>query len=152
MIVLRAGLQGHDGQTRSELARTLGTSTTRVARLERRALRSLRRTVRSGGCASPTPAVAAPAPAVVEMTRVSSPVQSVDRQEVKGVTASKHASMFGKAATTSREAAAAIPKAAAALTQPARSYADEHPLLFALAVLVTGLCAVLLVRELRRSV
>ena len=59
--------------------------------------------------------------------------------------------MAPRVATVGREAAAAIPKAAAALTEPARSYADDHPLLFALAVLATALCAVLLVRELRRG-
>ena len=150
MLVLRAGLRGHAGQTRGELAVTLGTSPTRVARLERRALRTLRRTVRAGGCASP-------APETVQMVQVSSPVQSADveaqrdRQAVKGVTASKPDSVVPRVATVGREAAAAIPKAAVALTEPARSYADDHPLLFALAVLATALCAVLLVRELRRA-
>ena len=40
--------------------------------------------------------------------------------------------------------------AAAAGAEAARSYADDHPFQFALAVLVTLLCALLLVRELRR--
>ena len=150
VLVLRAGLRGHAGQTRGELAVTLGTSPTRVARLERRALRTLRRTVRAGGCASP-------APETVQLVQVTSPVQSADvaaqrdRQAVKGVTASKPDSVVPRVATVGREAAAAIPKAAVALTEPARSYADDHPLLFALAVLATALCAVLLVRELRRA-
>ena len=44
------------------------------------------------------------------------------------------------------------PKAvAASTTEAARSYADDHPVQFALAVLVTLLCALLLVRELRRD-
>ena len=155
VIVLRAGLQGHTGQTRSELARTLGTSRTRVTRLERRALRTLRRTVRAGGCATPGPS-AAPSE-TVQVVQVSSPIQSADggsepdRQEVKGVTASKSHSVAPRVATAARQAGAAIPKAAAALTEPARSYADDHPILFALAVLVTAFCAVLLVRELRKA-
>ena len=42
--------------------------------------------------------------------------------------------------------------AAIVLGTQARSYAGEHPIQFALAVLLTLLCGVLLVRELRRAV
>ena len=43
------------------------------------------------------------------------------------------------------------PPAAIALGAQARSYAGEHPIQFVLAVLVTLLCALLLIRELRRA-
>ena len=40
---------------------------------------------------------------------------------------------------------------AEAAVRAGRSYAEDHPFQFALAVLVTLLCALLLVRELRRG-
>ena len=40
---------------------------------------------------------------------------------------------------------------AEAAVRAGRSYAEEHPFQFALAMLVTLLCALLLVRELRRG-
>jgi hypothetical protein len=52
----------------------------------------------------------------------------------------------------SKVTAAASPKAvAAAIASVARSYADDHPAQFALAILITLLCVLLLVRELRRD-
>ena len=60
VLVRRAGLRGFKPQTRRQLAKTLHTSRTRVARIERRALGNLRRTVRAGGCAAP--ASGAPVP------------------------------------------------------------------------------------------
>ena len=45
----------------------------------------------------------------------------------------------------------ALKAVAAAISSAARSYADDDPAQFALAVLVTLLCALLLVRALRRD-
>ena len=152
VIVRRAGLRGYRGQTRSELAKTLHTSRTRIARLERRALRSLRRAVRAGGCASPAPMAAAPESRVA--ATVSAPVSQAgsgpppDRQAVKGVTKSRSRSVVERFADAGRDAVVDAP---AAVTEPLRSFADDHPVTFALAMLLTMLCAALLVRELRRS-
>jgi len=155
VLVRRAGLRGFKPQTRRQLAKTLHTSATRVARIERRALGNLRRTARAGGCT--TPASSAPAPGAASPAgtlvaeRVAAPAQTgggesaSERTAVKGVAESQSDSMIESVASTGRDALAAI-------SEPARSFADDHPLTFTLVVLATLLCGVLFVRELRRSV
>jgi hypothetical protein len=131
------------------VAKSLGLSRARVARLERRALRTLRRKVRAGGCATPAPLVAAgSAPATVAVSApVAPPAAPQDRGAVKG----SHAS-GGSLLDLPSKVTAVLPNAVAeATTSAARNYADEHPTQFALAVLVTLLCALLLVRAVRRE-
>ena len=68
-----------------------------------------------------------------------------ERGAVKGISESQSDSVVESVASTGRDALAAI-------SEPARSFAEDHPLAFALVVLATMLCGVLFVRELRRSV
>jgi len=154
VLVRRAGLRGFTGGSRAEVAARLGITATRVARLEHRALRSLRRKARGGDCSAPESAAAAVA---VPATRVSQPLPAgepaapADRQEVEGASDAGGGvlNVLAEGAPTLREL---TPGAAATTTATAaRSYADDHPAQFALAVLVTLLCALLLVRELRRD-
>jgi hypothetical protein len=163
VLVRRAGLQGLEPQTRSEVARSLDASPTRIARLERRGLRRLRRSVRSGSCQAGTPPAGATATGS-PVTRVSTavgtsagttaagtaaapPVASAprDRQAVKGESDASPGAVRGPVA-------AAAPRAVAAAFQEGRSFADDHPIIFGLVLLATGLAAALLVRELRRAV
>ncbi len=88
VLVRRAGLRGFKGASRAETAARLHLTVRRVARLEHRALRTLRRKARAGACDAPAPA-AAPAGST---TRVSlglavpaATTQTAARQEVKGV-------------------------------------------------------------------
>ena len=150
----RAGLRGFTGGSRAKVAARLGITATRVARLEHRALHSLRRKARGGECSAPELAAAAGA---VPATRVSQPLPAgepaapADRQEVKGASDSGRG-VLDVLAEGAPQLSDLTPGAAAATTaQAARSYADDHPVQFALAVLVTLLCALLLVRELRRA-
>ena len=121
----------------------------RVARLEHRALRSLRRKARAGACDVPEPAP------VVEATRVSgslpAPTAAAPRQEVKGVSESKGGARSVIADSGPNLHNLAPMAGAEAAVRAGRSYADDHPARFALAILVTLLCALLLVRELRRD-
>ena len=154
VLVRRAGLRGFKPQTRRELAKTLHTSRSRVARIERRALGNLRTAVRAGGCAIPASSAPASGTASISGTlvaeRVAAPVQNgsggtaSERVAVKGINESKSGSVVETVAGAGRDALATI-------SEPARSFADEHPLTFALAVMLTALFGVLLVRELRRS-
>jgi len=158
VLVRRAGLRGFKPQTRRQLAKTLHTSRSRVARIERRALGNLRRAIRAGGCATPAPGAPAPgtdsasAAGLLVADRVAAPAQSggggsaSDRVAVKGVAESKSSdSMVDSIANAGRGALATI-------SEPARSFADDHPLAFTLVVLATLLCGALFVRETRRSV
>jgi hypothetical protein len=61
---------------------------------------------------------------------------------VQGITRSLHGSMIEAAARKGRNALAGI-------SSPARSYADDHPLVFALTLVGAALSALLLVRERR---
>jgi hypothetical protein len=159
VIVRRAGLRGFKGQTRAALAHTLRISRTRVARLERRALRSLRKRIRAGGCA--TEAAIAPPPAATASeaaaTQASAPppptggAATGDRQAVKGASASGHGSVIGQVAEAAPKVIAAAPKAFAVAAAAGRSYADDHPLVFGAVMLLTLLAAALLVHELRRA-
>jgi DNA-binding CsgD family transcriptional regulator len=54
VLVLRAGLNGRRPHSRAEIARRLRMSPKNVGRVERRALRRLRRTARTDGCGSVT--------------------------------------------------------------------------------------------------
>ena len=153
MLVRRAGLRGFKPQTRRQLAKTLRTSRTRVARIERRALGNLRRAVRSGDCATPVAGAAAPGTSApsggLVADGVAAPAQSgsgsaSDRVAVKGVAESKSSdSTVDSIANAGRGALATV-------GDPARSFVREHPLTLVLAMLATGLCGLLLVRELRR--
>jgi hypothetical protein len=165
VIVRRAALRGFDGQTRRQVARALGLSRARVARVEHRALRSLRRAVRSGGCSGGAPisttSSTTTAATTVSQTAATAAAGSTtaqggaapDRQEVKGVTQSGGGeSPVERVLKAGPRVVAAAPRTVANVTSEARSYADDHPLAFGLAVLVTLLAAALLVRELRRAV
>ena len=146
----RAGLRGFAGGSRADVAASLGLTAKRVARLERRGLRSLRRKARGGACDAPEPAAAVTATRVSQPLPAHEPAAPPDRQEVKGVSdsGSRVLDVVGEGAPALRDL---TPGAAAAATaEAARSYADDHPFQFALAVLATLLCALLLVRELRR--
>lgn len=151
VLVRRAGLRGFRGESRAELAASLGISRARVARIERRALRTLRRLVRAGTCAGPAPAVAAPA--TVSMILPASEVSSPDRQAVKDSFASGGALLGAPLLGSLLKDGSTLPPQAEAkgVTSAARSYAHDRPFQFGLAVLVTLLCALLLVRELRRE-
>jgi hypothetical protein len=152
VLVRRAGLRGFKGASRAETAARLHLTVRRVARLEHRALRALRRKARAGACDAPEPAP------VVAATRVSlslpapaAPTAAAPRQEVKAVHESGGggADVLAESAPKLRNVA---PMAGAeAAVRAGRSYAEEHPFQFALAMLVTLMCALLLVRELRRD-
>jgi hypothetical protein len=156
VLVRRAGLRGFKPQTRRELAKSLHTSRTRIARIERRGLGNVRRAIRAGGCATPASSAAAPgtpgpSSGGLVADRVAAPAQSGggasgERVAVKGVAESKSSeSMVDSIAGAGRGALATI-------SDPARSYLRDHPLTLVLAVLATALCGVLLVRERRRTV
>ena len=148
----RAGLRGFKGASRAETAASLHLTVRRVARLEHRALRALRRKARAGACDAPEPAPA------VAATRVSlslaphvASAATAPRQEVKGVSESSGGSLEVAAERAPKLGNVAPMAGAESAARAARSYADDHPFQFALAVLVTLLCALLLVRELRRD-
>ena len=145
----RAGLRGFKGASRAETAARLHLSVRRVARIEHRALRTLRRKARAGACDAPEPAP------VVAATRVSgslpAPTAAAPRQEVKAVQESGGGSVDVVAGSAPKLRNVAPVAGAEAAVRAGRSYAEEHPFQFALAMLVTLLCALLLVREIRRS-
>ena len=153
VLVRRAGLRGFKPQTRRQLAKTLHTSRTRVARIERRALGNLRRTARAGGCAAPASGAQVPGSAstsggtlVAEQTAAPADTaggSASERGAVKGVSESESDSVVDSMASTGRDALATI-------SQPARSFLEDHPLMFAIAVLLTLLCGGLFMREVRR--
>ena len=152
VLVRRAGLRGFKGASRAETAARLHLSVRRVARIEHRALRTLRRKARAGACDAPEPAP------VVAATRVSgslpapaAPTAAAPRQEVKAVQESGGGSVDVVAGSAPKLRNVAPVAGAEAAVRAGRSYAEEHPFQFALAMLVTLLCALLLVRELRRD-
>ena len=149
VLVRRAGLRGFKGASRAETAARLHLSVRRVARIEHRALRTLRRKARAGACGAPEPAP------VVAATRVSgslpAPTAAAPRQEVKAVQESGGGSVDVVAGSAPKLRNVAPVAGAAAAVRAGRSYAEEHPFQFALAMLVTLLCGLLLVRELRRG-
>ena len=154
VLVRRAGLRGFKGASRAETAASLHLSVRRVARLEHRALRTLRRKARAGACDAPA---RAPAPAVAG-TRVgltlpapAAPAPAAPRQEVKAVQEAGGANVEVVAESAPKLRNVAPVAGAVAAVRAGRSYAAEHPFRFALAVLVSLLCALLLVRELRRA-
>ena len=147
----RAGLRGFKGASRAETAASLHLTVRRVARLEHRALRALRRKARAGACDAPEPAP------VVAATRVSGSLPApaaptaAPRQEVKAVRESGGGSLDFVAESAPKLRTVAPVAGAEAAVRAGRSYADEHPFQFAVAVLVSLLFALLLVRELRRD-
>jgi Sigma-70, region 4 len=152
VLVRRAGLRGFKGASRAETAASLHLTVRRVARLEHRALRTLRRKARAGACDAPGPATA------VAGTRVSLPLPApaaptapAPRQEVKAVQESGGGSVDVVAESAPKLRNVAPVAGAEAAVRAGRSYADEHPFQFALAVLVILVCALLFVRELRRA-
>jgi hypothetical protein len=170
VLVRRAGLRGFQGRTRRQVARNLGLSRRRVTRIEHRALRSLRRAVRTGGCSGAAPISSASTSTTTPASAASTAAEgtqggpatgatsastgaAADRQEVKGVSQSGGGeSPVERVLKAGPRVVAAAPRTVANVTSEARSYADDHPIAFALAVLVTLLAAALLVRELRRAV
>ena len=86
VLVRRAGLRGFKGASRAETAASLHLTVRRVARLEHRALRALRRKARAGACdpPEPAPAVAATLVSLSLPPHVAS-AATAPRQEVKGV-------------------------------------------------------------------
>jgi Sigma-70, region 4 len=120
VIVRRAGLQGLKGGTRAAVAQRLGVSRARVAQLERRALRILRKRARAGSCTNKDP---------------------------KGADQAAHE----PASTSSAEGDPPVVNQVGAATKSAGSYADDHPLVFVLAILVALVCALLILRQLRRA-
>ena len=153
VLVRRAGLRGFKGASRVETAARLHLSVRRVARLEHRALRALRRKARAGACDAPAPA-AAPAVAAtgvgLSLPAPAAPT-AAPRQEVKAVRESGGGSLDFVAESAPKLRTVAPVAGAEAAVRAGRSYADAHPFQFALAVLVSLLCALLLVRELRRD-
>ena len=148
----RAGLRGFKGASRAQPAASLHLTVTRVARLEHRALRALRAGRRAGACGASSlrPRVAArrvsltlPAPAA--------PAPAAPRQEVEAVQESGGGSVDVVAESAPRLRNVAPVAGAEAAVRAGRSYAHDHPFQFALAVLVSLLCTLLLVRELRRG-
>jgi hypothetical protein len=155
VLVRRAGLRGFKGASRAETAASLHLTVRRVARLEHRALRTLRRKARAGACDVPAPAPAVagtsvslslPAPAAP-----AAPSAPAPRQEVKAVQESGGGSVDVVAESAPKLRNVAPVAGAEAAVRAGRSYADEHPFQFALAVLVILVCALLFVRELRRA-
>jgi hypothetical protein len=158
VLVRRAGLRGFTGASRAETAARLHLSVRRVARLEHRGLRALRRKVRAGACDAPGPAPAVagtrigltpPAPAAP--ASAPAPAAAAPQQEVKAVheAGGGNVDVIAEAAPNLRNVAPVA--AAEAAVGAGRSYAEEHPFQFALAVLVILMCAVLFVREVRRG-
>jgi hypothetical protein len=154
VLVRRAGLRGFRGLSRAELAASLGIRVGRVARIERRALRTLRRLVRENRCAAAkVPATAAAltpaAPTFSSATPSAGPPVTRDQQAVK------HAVAFGGGAPLSSlfKGAATLPPQAVGreVARAGRSYAEDHPFQVALAILVVLLCALPLLRELKRA-
>jgi hypothetical protein len=157
VLVRRAGLRGFKGESRAQTAASLHLSVRRVARLEHRALRTLRRKARAGACDAPAPAPA-PAPSGAA-TRVgfslpadAAAAAAAPRQDVKGVSESGGGVREVSAKTGPKLGNVAPMAGAEAAVRAGRSYADDHPGQFTLAALVVLLAAVLLVRELRREV
>jgi hypothetical protein len=152
VLVRRAGLRGFKGASRAETAASLHLSVRRVARLERRALRALRRKARAGACDAP-----APAPAVggtrasLTLPAPAAPAPAAPRQEVKAVSESGGGNVDAIADGTPKLRNVAPVAGAEAAVRAGRSYADEHPFQFALAVLVILVCGLLFVREVRRG-
>ena len=138
VLVRRAGLRGFKPQTRRQVAKTLHTSRTRVARIERRALGNLRRTARAGGCAVPassaqSPGTASTSGSALVAEQIAAPAETAggsasERGAVKGISESRSDSVVDSVASTGRDALAAI-------SEPARSFARDHPLTFAITVL-----------------
>jgi hypothetical protein len=152
VLVRRAGLRGFKGASRAETAARLHLSVRRVARLEHRALRTLRRKARAGLCDAPAP------PPAVDGTRAgltlpapAAPAPSAPRQEVKAVQESGGGSVDVVAESAPKLRNVAPIAGAEAAVQAGRSYAEEHPFQFALAVLVILVCGLLFVREVRRG-
>jgi hypothetical protein len=157
VLVRRAGLRGFKGASRVETAARLHLTVRRVARLEHRGLRALRRKARAGACDAPAPAPAA-APAVAAtgvglslQAAPAAPTAPVPRQEVKAVQESGSGSVDVLAESAPNLRNVAPVAGAEAAVRAGRSYAAEHPFQFALALLVSLLCALLLVREVRRA-
>ena len=135
-----------------ETAASLHLTVRRVARLEHRALRTLRRKARAGACDAPEPAPAVAATRVsLSLPAPAAPAAAAPRQEVKAVQESGGGSVDVVAESAPKLRNVAPMAGAEAAVRAGRSYAEEHPFQFALAVLVTLLCALLLVRELRRA-
>jgi hypothetical protein len=121
VIVRRAGVRGFDQITRSEVATRLGLSTAEVATREQLALRSLRAAARARDC-----------------------VADSDGQPAGAARPhSKRASGGGKKQDKSKSAVAAV-------VEPARSFAADHPTSLVIALAIALLCAALLVREVWR--
>jgi hypothetical protein len=154
VLVRRAGLRGFKGASRVETAARLHLSVRRVARLEHRGLRTLRRKARAGACDAPAPA---PAPAVAgtgvrqSLPAPAAPPADAPRQEVKAVQESGGESVNVLAESTPKLRNVAPVAGVEAAVGAGRSYAEEHPFQFALAVLVILMCALLFVREVRRG-
>jgi hypothetical protein len=155
VLVRRAGLRGFKGASRAETAASLHLTVRRVARLEHRALRTLRRKARAGACDAPAPAAAAMHAVAATGVGLSLPVPAAPtaapRQEVKAVRESGGGNVDALAESAPKLRNVAPVAGAEAAVRAGRSYAAEHPFQFALAVLVSLLCALLLVRELRRD-
>jgi hypothetical protein len=154
VLVRRAGLRGFKGASRAETAASLHLSVRRVARLEHRALRALRRKARAGACDAPEPAPSVAATGVgLPLPGPAAPAApaAAPRQEVKAVQESGGGSVDVLAEGAPKLRNVAPVAGAEAAVRAGRSYADDHPFQFALAVLASLLCALLLVRELRRD-
>jgi hypothetical protein len=155
VLVRRAGLRGFKGASRVETAARLHLSVRRVGRLEHRALRALRRKARAGACDAPAPAPAPAAALAATGVGLSLPApaapSAAPRQEVKAVQESGGGSVDTLAESAPGLRNVAPVAGVEAAVRAGRSYAAEHPFQFALAVLVSLLCALLLVRELRRA-
>ena len=87
VLVRRAGLRGFKGASRVETAASLHLSVRRVARLEHRALRTLRRKARAGACDAPEPASVGrrDGRASMSLPAPAAPAAAAPRQEVKAV-------------------------------------------------------------------
>lgn len=152
VLVRRAGLRGFKGASRAETAARLHLTVRRVTRLEHRALRTLRRKARAGACDAPEPAPSVAASRVsFSLPAGAAPATAVARQGVKGVSESGGGARNVTAKRGPKLRNVAPVAGAEAAVRAGRSYADDHPFQFALAVLASLLAAVLLVRELRRA-
>ena len=154
VLVRRAGLRGFKGASRAETGASLHLTVRRVARLEHRALRALRRKARAGACDAPEPAPSVAATGVgLSLPGPAAPAApaAAPRQEVKAVRESGGGNVDVLAESAPKLRNVAPVAGAEAAVRAGRSYADEHPFQFALAVLASLLCALLLVRELRRD-
>ena len=86
VLVRRAGLRGFKGASREQTAERLHLTVRRVARLEHRALRTLRRKARAGACDAPQPAPAVAATLVSgSLPAPAAPTAAAPHQEVKAV-------------------------------------------------------------------